>query len=272
MLQIYEYIDPAKYLNDKLDEKKAKNANFSLRSWAMQLGMKSHGPLHAMLKGQRNIPKKLVATLVKNLKLDVKEAKYLDALVDYQRSKTDEEKAQWMKRLNELSPKISREINDYEVFNYINDPLHFIIAEITQLKGFKKQLGWIKKKLRPSISLKEIEDVLDRLQKLEILEETEDRFKKHIQHIYSSKEMMSKAIQSYHKKMCDMAKEEISNQDVTEREFNGISFNIKKSDLPKIKESMRKFTDQIVEDFEASEQKGDATYHLNVQLFSLTKE
>jgi hypothetical protein len=35
---------------------------------------------------------------------------------------------------------------------------------------------------------------------------------------------------------------------------------------------MRKFTDQIVEDFEAYAQKGDATYHLNVQLFNLTKD
>jgi uncharacterized protein (TIGR02147 family) len=272
MLPIYEYIDPAIYLTDALEEKKERNSSFSLRSWAMQLGMKSHGPLHAILKGQRNIPKKLVVTLVKNLKLDVKEAKYLDALVDYQRSKTDEEKAQWMKRLGELSPKISREINDYEVFNYINDPLHFIIAEITQLKGFKKQLGWIKQKLRSSISLKEIEEVLARLQKLEILEDAGDKFIKHVQHIYSSNEIMSKAIQAYHIKMCDMAKEEISNQAVTEREYNGISFNIKKSDLPKIKESMRKFTDQIVEDFEIDAQKGDATYHLNVQLFSLTND
>jgi len=272
MLPIYEYIDPAKFLSDALEEKKERNSSFSLRSWAMQLGMKSHGPLHAILKGQRNIPKKLVVTLVKNLKLDVKEAKYLDALVDYQRSKTDEERAQWMKRLGELSPKISREINDYEVFNYINDPLHFIIAEMTQLKGFKKQLGWIKQKLRTSISLKEIEEVLARLQKLEILEDSGNRFIKHVQHIYSSNEIISKAIQAYHIKMCDMAKEEISQQVVAEREYNGISFNIKKSDLPKIKESMRKFTDQIVEDFEADAQKGDATYHLNVQLFNLTKD
>lgn len=50
-----------------------------------------------------------------------------------------------------------------------------------------------------------------------------------------------------------------------------LSFNIKKKDLPKIKEYIREFSDQMVQNYEAKSGEGEETYHLNVQFFSLTK-
>jgi uncharacterized protein (TIGR02147 family) len=271
MLPIYEYIDPAKYLTDALEDKKEKNPYFSLRSWAQQLGMKSHGPLHAMLKGQRNIPKKYIPLIIKSLKLSAKEAKFFELLVDYSRAKSIEEKDFYHEKLQALSPKELREVNDIEAYKYITEPLHIIIAEMAELNVFKNSVGWIKGRLRPHINLKDAEEIIERLINLEILKKEGNKLKKQIQHIYTSKEVMSKAVQLYHKKMGALAIEQISEQSIDEREFNAISFNIKKKDLPKIKEFIREFSDQMVQNFEAKSGEGEETYHLNVQFFSLTK-
>lgn len=271
MLAIYEYIDPAEYLTDALEEKKEKNPAFSLRSWAQQLGMKSHGPLHAMLKGQRNIPKKYIPLIIKSLKLQGKEAKFFELLVDLSRAKSMEEKELYRERLQALSPKELREVSDIEAYKYITEPLHIIIAEMTELKVFKNSLGWIKMRLRPHLNLKDAEEIVERLINLEILKKEGHKLKKQIQHIYTSKEVMNKAVQLYHKKMGALAIEQISEQSIDQREFNAISFNIKKKDLPKIKEFIREFSDQMVQNFEASSGQGEETYHLNVQFFSLTK-
>ena len=82
---------------------------------------------------------------------------------------------------------------------------------------------------------------------------------------------MRKAVQLYHKKMGTLAIEQISEQHIDDREYNAISFNINKKDLPKIKEYIREFSDQMVQEFEAKSKEGEETYHLNVQFFSLTK-
>lgn len=271
MLSIYEYIDVSKFLEDALEDKKARNASFSIRSWAHQLGMKSHGPLYAMMKKKRNIPKKFVPILIKNLKLNGKEAKFFELLVDLSRSKSVEEKDFYLEKLQALSPKELREVSDIEAYKYITEPLHIIIAEMTELSEFKNSVGWIKQRLRPNVNMKDIESIIERLINLGILKKEGKNLKKQVQHIYTAKEVMSKAVQEYHKRMGALAIEEVSKQDITEREFNAISFNIDPKDLPKIKEQIREFSDQLVQNYESKSKKGKETYHLNVQFFSLTK-
>jgi uncharacterized protein (TIGR02147 family) len=270
MLPIFDYIEVAKYLTHAFEVKKEINPSFSLRSWALYLGMKSHGPLHSMMKGERAIPKKYVPLLIKSLKLQGKEANFFELLVDLSRAKSIEERELYLERLQKLSPRPLREVNDIEAYKYITEPLHIIIAELTQLKGFKNSLGWIKQKLRPAISLKDIEEILERLIHLGILEKSQGKLIKKVQHIYTAKEVMSKAVQLYHKKMGTLAIEQIPLQTIDEREFNAISFNINPKDLPAIKDFIRQFSNDMVMRFEASESKGEATYHLNIQFFSLT--
>lgn len=262
-------MSPSEFLKDALDEKKKRNPSFSLRSWANSLGMKSHGPLHAMLAGQRSIPKKYIPLFIQSLKLDKKEAKYFEILVDIQRAKSIKEKELYMERLTQLSPKKLREVSDIEAYKYITDPLHIIVAEMTALPKFKNSLVWIKNHLRAKVNITELSDVIERLLKLEVLKKEKSRLIKQVQHIYTSSEIMSRAVQEYHKKMSKMAINEISNQSIEQREFNAISFNIKTEDLPKLKEAIRDFSDQLIQDFESDE--ADETYHLNIQLFSLTK-
>lgn len=271
MLSIYDFLDPSEFLKEALEEKKKNNSSFSLRSWAYQLGMKSHGPLHAMLNGQRSIPKKYVPLFLRSLKLEKREAKFFEILVDLQRAKSVEEKDLYLEKLKQLSPKELREVDDIEAYKYITEPIHIILAEMTELKSFSNSLGWIKKHLRPNVNLKDLDIILERLINLGILKKEKSKLKKQIQHIYTAKEIMSKAVQEYHKRMSQLAIEQISKQKIEDREFNAISFNIKKENLPKIKEFIREFSDQMIQEFEADSGQGDETYHLNIQLFSLTK-
>lgn len=271
MNDIFNYLDPADFLKDQLALKKTLNSSFSLRSWANQLGMKSHGPLHAILNKQRKIPKKIVPALLKSLKLKNKEAKYFEVLVDFHRSKTVEEKSYYKDKLEKLSPVPLRELNDLEAYKYITDPVHIILAEMTQLKHFKNDPLWIKQHLRLNQNLKEIEVMINRLLKLGVVVEKGNKLIKPVEHIYTKYDIKSDAIQQYHKTCSRIAIDEISAQEVAQREFNAIAFNINQKDLPKMKESIREFVNQMVEEFEAKPHKGDATYQLNLQLFNLTK-
>lgn len=271
MKSIYNYLEPANYLNDRLAILKEEIPGFSLRAWAKHLGMKSHGPLHAILKKQRKIPKKLVPILIKSLKLEKNEEKYFELLVDFQRSKTPQEKEFYLNKLKDLSPKPLREINDLEAYKYITDPIHIIIAELTQLKGFKHDPVWIKQHFRINQNLRDIENILARLEKLGVIEKAGNKTIKPVKHIYTKFEIESADIQNYHKLCSQMAIDQISKQDVSDKEFNAIAFNIKKKDLPKMKEEIREFINNLVKNYEAPAHQGDSTYQLNAQLFELNK-
>lgn len=271
MINIYDYVEPAEFLKDHLKEKKKKNSSFSLRSWAKILGMKSHGPLHAILNQQRGIPKKLVPSFIQSLGLNQKDAKYFEALVDFKKSKSLKEKDYYRERLQKLSPTPLREVSDLEAYKFITDPVHIILAEMTQLKDFKNDSAWIKRRFRLNINLRDIENIINRLIGLGVVEEHGNKLLKRVEHIYTKYEIKSDAIQNYHKICSQLAIDEISKQDIEQREFNAIALNIKKKDLPKMKEAMREFVNQLIEEFEAPAHKGDETYQLNLQLFSLTK-
>ena len=156
MSTIYEYINPAEFLTTQLEIKKNKNSGFSLRSCAQQMGFKSHGPLHHMLSGMRNIPKKYVPFFVKSLKLNSKESKYFETMIDFQRAKLASEKEMYHNRLKELSPRVVRDVIEIESFKYLSNPLHFFILEMTELKNFKYNLGWIKEHLYIDANLKDL--------------------------------------------------------------------------------------------------------------------
>lgn len=271
MLSIFNYIDIAQYLQDTLEEKKKSNPMFSLRSWAMQLDMKSHGPLHAMLKGERNIPKKYIPKLISSLKLEPKESKYFEALVDFSRAKTNEEREFYRERLQSLSPKELREIEDVMVYKFFVDPLHCILCEMAELKAFENNLAWIKQHMRGNPNLKDIQEALDRLKKLGVFKEEGGKLVKQVRHMNTKNDIMNEAIREYHKAMGQIAINQIGKQAVEEREFSGVSFNIKKKDIPKIKEAIREFSDQIIQTYETKPKEGEETYHLNVQFFSLSK-
>ena len=271
MSSIFKYIDISEFLTDALEAKKAANPNFSIRSWAINLGIKSHGSLHAMIKGQRNIPKKHIPHFIKSLGLKGQEAPFFELLVDLKRAKTNEEREHYLTKLQTLVPNRFRDITDIEKYSYIMDPLHLILVEMSLLKKFKSNLAWLKTHLRYNGNMRDIEIVIDRLVKLGILEKTKNGFSKTTKHIYTTKEVMSEAVQMYHKKMCQFAAEQVSLQNVEQKEYNAITFNIKLKDLPEIKEQIRQFSDELIQQFEASSGEGEETYQLNVQFFSVSK-
>lgn len=271
MQDIYSYIDARDYLKDFLALKKRSSSSFSLRAWAKQLGMKSHAPLHDILNKKRNIPKSLVPELLKSIKLVGREKEYFEVLIDYQRAKSGEQKKIYKEKLERISPVELRTINDIDAYKYITDPLHIILAEMTQLKSYNPSSLWIKQSLRETKNLKEIEDIIKRLKQLKVIEEKEEKTIKHPEHIYTEIEIESSVIQSYHKECMQMAIEQISKQTVQNKEYNSLCFNIKKTQLPKIKEELRKFVNQMINDFEAPAHEGDESYQLNLQFFSLTK-
>jgi uncharacterized protein (TIGR02147 family) len=276
MINIFDYEKLPDYLSDVLKERRIINSSYSLRSWAMQIGLKSHSPLHSLLNGSRAISSNLRLSLIQNLKLIDQQQNYFHALCDLYlatlKNDNEDQINKLRKILKNLAPLERSEVNAIEAFEIIINPLYMMILELIDRKDFKHEAFWIKNNLRVNIDLSEIQEMINKLVSLGMLEIKNGKFTKTFRHIYTTKEITSMAIQTYHKKILAMAINEISLQQPIQREYQSVTVNIKKSHLESFKEHIRSVVSESIKKFEAAAGEGDATYQFNIQLFSLTKD
>lgn len=270
-ISIFNYETPAMFLMDAWNKKRAFNKGFTLRAWANQLGISSHGTFYQMVKGMRPLPKKYVQPISKSLKLRPKESMYLETLIDLSKAKSLEHKAYYRDRLRELAPGKKLDFYEMDTFHFFKNPINGAIIELANLKDFKSNPFWIKERLTIKTSLRDIEKSINLLLKLNLISKDEEgNFKRTKEHIYTKQDIKNEAIQEYHKNILSFASEQIELQTVDQREYNSTSMGIKKSLIPEIKDEIRDFLASFVKKYEAIEGEADEIYQVGIQFFALT--
>ena len=271
-LSIYEYESPALFLRDAWNKKRAFNKNFTLRAWASQLGISSHGSFYQMIKGLRPLPKKYIQPISQSLNLDAKEALYFETLIDYSRAKEMKHKSFYKERLQELSPSSKLSFYEIETFHFLKNPLNGAIIEMTALANFQNDIKWIQERLTIRTSQNDIQNSIKLLLDLGLLEtNSEGKLTRANAHIYTKQDIKNEALQEYHKNVLSLGSEAISTQEMDRREFNATAFGIKEESLPEIKKDIRKFINEMISKYETSAGKADQIYQLGTQFFGLTK-
>jgi uncharacterized protein (TIGR02147 family) len=275
MLSIYSYNNFKDLLRDQIQEKKNKNPSFSLRSFAKQLGLKSHGPIQQIMAGERILPKKYLPFISKSFNLNENERSYLEALIDFEKSKSLEEKTIYYEKLKKLRPK-NQEIRIFELENYkfFENPLHSIILTLMERVDYQHDVRWIQSKLRFKVTQNEILQAINLLLDLGMATEEEGKAKIKQSNWSSKHDVPSKAVQSFHHKMGLLAAEEVEKQPVADREYQSMSLNLRKDRLPEAKKIIQKFIQEFMQEFDSPEDQTLTveTYHINTQLFALTKK
>jgi uncharacterized protein (TIGR02147 family) len=234
--------------------------------------MSTHAPLNLMLSGKRPIPKKYLPSFIKSLDLNAREGLYLETLIEFNQAKSMVEKDMYHARLKELAPSEPVNLVEMETFKFFGDPLHCIILDMTDLKDFSADPKWIQTRLQFKASLKQIEDTIARLICLKLLKDVNGRLTKTHKHITNRPDVADLGSQQYHKNVSQLAIDLISEQDVSLREFNGYSMNIKKNKISEAKLQIRAFVKDFIQKIEEPSTAGEETYQLNVQFFGVTKK
>lgn len=270
-LSIFSYESPSLFLRDSWNIKRAYNKNFTLRAWAKQLGISSHGTFYQMVQGKRPLPKKYVRSLAESLKLSPKESIYLETLIDFSKAKTMEHKTYYKDRLQDLAPGEKLSFYEIETFQFLKNPLNGAIIELTNLKDFKFDYFWIQERLTIKATLTEVEKSVNLLIDLNLLsKDSQGNITRSNEHLYTKQDIKNEALQEYHKNVLAMGSEQISKQDISKREFNATAMGIKVKDIPQIKEEIREFLNDFIKKYETPENQAEEIYQLGIQFFGLT--
>jgi uncharacterized protein (TIGR02147 family) len=271
---IFNFTDAIDFLNYEFESKRIKNARFSLRAWSRQLGYNNPSFLSHILKKERKLKLDVAEKFATQLKLASKSKKYFELLVLLQNSKTVDEKNIYLDLLESLRPKkgLPSQPLSLEAFRIISDWYHTAILELVELKDFKSDINYIAKRLGGEISAQNIKSAIDRLLKLELLEQTASGKLKRAKDNPRLLEnyIPSEAIRHFHKQMIEKAKASIECQSINERDIRGTMISVKSKDYSKIQAIIKKAHEDILKYSTTGD--GDELYHFNTQFFQITNK
>lgn len=246
--------NPAEFLNEEYQKRKQRNPNYSLRSFAKWLSI-SPAQLSQMLSGKRSITLKTLKKINDRLALSPQDNREL-----MQSLLTEK------KYIAHRPSRTTQQLKDDE-FALIADWYHLAILSLAKTKGAKSDPRWVARRL--GIKFEDAHQALLRMERLGILQ-LKPELKQIGDPLEVSSEVPSRAIRKYHLQNLSLAMEKIETIEVPLRQFQSLSLPMN----PQCLKAMKKEIDQFLERMTdlAQSTKANEVYHLNIQLFPVSKE
>jgi len=270
-LNIFKHTSYRAFLSEYGEEKKSKHKNWSYGAWARKLNLSATASLTMILNGQRNPGKDITQKFLKYFKFNKKEASYFQDLILLEKVQNDPRLCVLlMEKLERQSPHSNFVKIDDNQLRVISKWYYYALREMIHLENFKEDYDWIAKKLNFKVTASEVKKAIQDLVDLKLL----DRNMKgelicSVGAIDTQSDIANEYLKRFHEQMIDHAQSSIRKTDVEYRSINGQTITINTKDLPKAKELISKFQDDLCKLMEAN--KGDSIYQCNIQFFPLTK-
>jgi len=267
-LSVLNYSDYRSFLRDHFQSCKKSNTRFSFSLWSRRLGLRGSSGLIMVLQGDRNPGPVLIESLVSDLKLTGREATFFRDLVALEKCKKNpKEQSHLLQRLAALHPQRTFRAIDSRVFYLISKWPHYALRELADLTGFNEDPAWIQKRLRFELTHSEIINSLKNLEALGLLTRNSQGKLKYASDIQTTFDVPDEGLKQFHEQFHDLSRRSLRETDPNDREISGITFTLRKEDLPRAKNLIR----QLIFDLgELGKVPGDEVYHAELSLFPLT--
>ena len=248
-------------LRSKLAELQSKNSRYSLRAYALKVGVHV-GALSSILNGRRNVSRNLAERISNKLLLDPQERSEILRLFPDKRAYR-----KFSENNDVMAPKYL-ELNASH-FKIIAEWEHFAILSLMKCVDFQNSPHWISCRL--GITKTRAMVAMDRLVKFGLVEVNRDGTLSRSQKSYrTSDDVADLALKKCHDQSLELARESLHQDCVNERDFTSVTMAINPEKLNMAKERIRKFQDDLSDFLESGDQV--EVYRLSMQLFPLTKK
>ncbi len=270
MVNIYKYIDYREWLKMLFNEKKKETPYFSYRSFGRMVDLDSSF-LAKVIAGKKHLSESSTTTIGKYFELPKKELNYLHVLVLFAKAKSSEKKQVLYDKIISHRDTHSRLLiaDQYEFFSKW---YYCAIRNLLQIYKFEgndyRELG---RRLSPAISATEARKAVLLLKRLNLIQFSEKGYYELTElAITTGAKWESLAIRNYHQNYIELAKESIDRFPKELRDISVLTMNVGDTDIPKIKEMIFKFREELIQ-YVNSSATPEHIYNLTMQLFPFSK-
>jgi uncharacterized protein (TIGR02147 family) len=269
MPNIFSYFDYRRYLRDFYEEQKKESLFFSYRFIGNKVGMDSSFVIK-VLQGQLHISAQKIPDFTKICNFDEKKAAYFEALVYFNKAKTEKESKLYFEKLlsinNVPSDKITGE--QYKFFTKWYYSAVWCLLNFYKCNRNFRELG---EQLDPCITAKQAKESIRLLDTLGLIVMGDDGFYQVTSlNLTTGQEWHSLAIAQYQLEMLKLAQESLERFEKNERDISTLTMNISTEALKEIREVTNEYRDSLKK-IANRYKDANRVYQLNIQLFPLTR-
>lgn len=244
-------------IKNDLSLKQRNNNQYSLRAYARDLGIHP-STLSQILNGNRPLPFKDSATVIRNLNLNPRDRTlFMESLM---RKKTQLDAI----KIDDLDQRFMLDESYYKI---IAEWEHYAILDLFDLADFYPTIEGITSKL--DITTNRAQVVLNNLLHAGLLKEENDKLVKVHSDVRTTEDISNAALKESHIETMEMGKNKIKEIEVELRDFSATTVAIDLDKLPEAKTIIREFRQKM----SALLRDGHKTdvYQLAIQFYPLTK-
>jgi uncharacterized protein (TIGR02147 family) len=224
-----------------------------------------------VLQGHLHVAEDRIDKFHKICNFNEKEAAYFDALVHFNKAKSEKESKLYFEKMLSINKAKSDKIveSQYEFFQKWYYSAVWALLDGAPFKGDPQDLG---KMLNPPIGVKEAKAAIRLLEDLKLIEKDGDGAYRALGlNLTTGKEWRSVAIMQYQREMIKMAEESLERFPKAERDISTLTVNIPEAAIPEIRELTSEFRESLKK-LVNSYQETDRVYQMNIQMFPLTQK
>ncbi len=253
----------------ELEKRMNKNPHYSLRAFSRDLGLDpSH--LSAILKGKKGIDPSRASQMANVLKLNGAEAKIFELAIerDFARNSKARKNAQEKIKTTVLPSTQKIQTLSIDQYQQVSEWYCTAILEYLRRPRANQTISVLAKTF--SITPHQVSETLKRLERLELIERKNSRYRVVAGRITSTQGIPSEALRSFHSQMLSKAEQALHFQSLDQRHIRSTTLLIQKERVPEVKAYLAGVWEELVKRF-ADNDAGDSVYHMGFQVFELGK-
>jgi uncharacterized protein (TIGR02147 family) len=270
MGNIFEYTDFRRYLKDSLDQGKKKNAAFSHRFLARELGLLTPNLILLVIQGKRNLTPTVAFKLSRFLKHTKKEAQYFEHMASFLQAKTHDERDRHYVAMLELRRNLKTAILEKQQYEYYNNWYNPAVRELVTGPDFSGDLKALAKKLSPAITPEQAGRSVELLLSLGLIKKSGSRYQQTSPLVSTGPVVDSVAVANFHRKTALLAAESFDRHTRQERTITSCTVTLSEVHFQQLKREIADLRQKALELAEAPD-KTNRVYQLNLQLFPMSK-
>lgn len=268
---IFKYICYRSFLSDYYRWHKLNTSGYSYRAMAESLGFSSPNFLKLVIDGERNLGKESLEKVTRGMSFNKLETEYFSYLVSFAQAKNTLDKNYYYSLLAAIRSNSNTASVAPEQYEFFSKWYHPAIREL--VAGMRHPLDYdaLSNTLRNKVSVSLVKKSVALLICLDLLRINQDNHYEHASPVINiENEFKTFAVRNYHKDILDIARIAIDEIEPLQRENSHAIIKTSQEGFLKIKKRIQDFKEEILQ-LAADDQSSNNIYHVNLQLYPITK-
>jgi uncharacterized protein (TIGR02147 family) len=265
--QIFQYLDYRSFLADYFRWRRQVEPGFSLRVFSRlpDLGLTSSSFLSAVLKGRKNLSQPLRLRIGRALRLGTAELAYFETLVQYNQSRTADERSHHFAQLSRHHPSPARTL-DATMLRLFSRWYYRVVWNYFAIRQDQNSPAQIAKAIHPPITPAEVEEAVKVLLELRLIKRLANGYAPTDRHIAADPASAGAEALAHQREMLSLALENLDRVPPEARQYGAMTFSISARGMARVMERLDAFRGEV-RDLVEGDEGGDRILALGMQLF-----